>query len=368
MSAINKALTDLAKKDSAASAELEPAVIPSVKRSSPKLWIGIGVGFSLSIGVGSWAVSQQASSVVQSKPLAIQAPIIEEAQPAGESKDTYTSSPTNKMVAREVTIFEPEVVITNAKATPQKTNTASKTVSIAVQEQPQRVTAPVVDKPILIAKNTTPPAEKQGSIVIQKVELTTEELAQQSIKRAEKALDSNELNEALSHYEKALRYTPQDEVIRQKLAALYYGKKDSPKAFDILQEGIRLNTDSERLRLNLSQLLVKEGQNQAALTPLVHLNDSPSVKYLSMRAALAQQLKKQDLALESYQKLVLLDETNGRWWLGLGIQRERNKEFAEAKVAYENALTRIGLSSQSQNFIKDRLSVLKFLEENPNAN
>ncbi|WP_117236073.1 tetratricopeptide repeat protein [Vibrio maerlii] len=383
MSAINKALSDLATQESAQAKELKLAEIPKVKRFSPKLWLGVGIGFSLSIGVGSWAMSQQQKSIVTSSPVQSEATEVPRTVVTVDVVDVEPSSPTNKVVESQVEVFsrpESKTIKTESliASTVSLESTAKKTATKTTDKAPVKVAdSPKVSvekkitqvpEPFLIAKNSTPQKNNGGSIVIEKVQLTPTQLAEQSVQRAEKALDSNELEEALNHYQRALRYTPNDEIIRQKLAALYYGKKDPSKAFDLLQEGIKLNEDSERLRLNLSQLLIKEGQEQAALTPLVHLSEQPSIKYLSMRAALAQKLKQQDIALTSYQQLVKLDESNGRWWLGLGIQLERSKQFAEAKTAYTNALGRMGISSKSQAFIQDRLSLLNSLEGNPNAN
>ncbi len=88
-----------------------------------------------------------------------------------------------------------------------------------------------------------------------------------------------------------------------------------------MQRGIELNPEGETLRIALSKLLMREQQTEAALTPLAYLPAEASVDYLSLRAALAQKIKQNEIALESYQKLTEKDENNGRWWLGLAIQK-----------------------------------------------
>lgn len=66
-------------------------------------------------------------------------------------------------------------------------------------------------------------------MIVEQVSLTPEQLAQKALQRAQKAMESNELQTAVSAYTEALRYTPHDEMARQKLAALYYGKGDGAK-------------------------------------------------------------------------------------------------------------------------------------------
>ncbi len=94
----------------------------------------------------------------------------------------------------------------------------------------------------------------------------------------------------------------------------------------------------------------------------MHLPPAPSRDYLAMRAALAQKQKQNQIALESYQQLTQREPDNARWWLGLGIQQERALDFSAAIVAYQQALGKVGISNQSQAFIRDRLNILKQLE------
>ena len=54
MSTINNALSELAKKESKVA--IEAAEVPKVKTRSP--WIWVTAGFSLSLAMGGWAVSQ----------------------------------------------------------------------------------------------------------------------------------------------------------------------------------------------------------------------------------------------------------------------------------------------------------------------
>ncbi|MDW2288118.1 MSHA biogenesis protein MshN, partial [Vibrio sp. 1562] len=223
------------------------------------------------------------------------------------------------------------------------------------------------DAPMLIAQvanapsNTTTNLVEESSMRIEQVELSHRQLSLKAISRAEKAIDANDMETALSAYTEALRYEPSNIETRQKLAALYFGKGDTRKSYEILQEGINLDKDNQPLRLALSKLLVKANQPSAALSPLVHLPPMPSRDYLAMRAALAQKQKQNDSAVESYQLLTQREPDNARWWLGLAIQQERALTFTAAINSYNEALGKVGISNQSQAFIRDRLTILKQL-------
>ncbi len=407
MSAINKALSEISEKTSPSA--LTRADIPQISRSKP--WVWLAAGFSLSLAVGGWAVSRgpvpageiaqyQQSVVPQAEDMAVQAATY--SSPASDSSTRISqtiSSPTSKVTPElnhqvynkplgrqsvaevtEVRTLETVGSKTAASETvPSKTITpetvaseaaALKTVSSKTSApqadnfQPRKQPVVVAEAPVLVAQLATAPGVKsrpvsESSMTIEHVELTHRQLAEKALGRAEKAMDANDMQTALSAYSEALRYDPANADTRQKLAALYFGKGDTRKAYEIIQEGIKSDTDSQVLRLALSKLLIKAGQHEAALSPLVHLPPASGKDYLAMRAVLAQKQKQNEIALESYQLLTQRDPENARWWLGLGIQQERALQFADAISSYQKALSKVGISNQSQAFIRDRLTILK---------
>ena len=383
MSVINNALSELAKKKSATS--IEAAVVPKVKTRSPLVWVV--AGFTLSLAMGGWAISQgpAVEHSISTQDTQVQVSVVDS---SGEMQDVVTqtlSSPTKKLVTLDVTPRSAESTVaansvqaksTKASSTPKviKPHVASKPLSApktTKTEVPQPIyVASVAKKDLVPISNEIESSDSSANseMLIEQVELTPEQLSENAQGRAQKALDANDLTGALKGYTEALRYTPRNEDVRQKLAILYFGKGDTRKAYELYQSGIKLNINSEKLRLGLSKLLVKANQAEAALSPLVHLPPNPTQDYLAMRAALSQKSQQEDIALESYQKLVEVDSDNARWWLGLAIQQERQLDFSAAKESYQGALTRVGISSQSQNFVRDRLKIIKALEESGDAN
>ncbi|MEZ9885304.1 tetratricopeptide repeat protein [Vibrio splendidus] len=381
MSVINNALSELAKKKSATS--IEAAVVPKVKTRSPLVWVV--AGFTLSLAMGGWAISQgpTVEHSISTRDAQVQVSVLES---PGEMQDVVTqtlSSPTKKLVTLDLTprSAESTVAANNVQVKPTSSTSKARTPDVTPKPLSTAKASNIdIPKPIYVAsvakKDPAPISnEKEYSdssanseMLIEQVELTPEQLSVNAQGRAQKALDANDLTGALKGYTEALRYTPRNEEVRQKLAILYFGKGDIRKAYELFQSGIKLNINSEKLRLGLSKLLVKANQAEAALSPLIHLPPNPTQDYLAMRAALSQKSQQEDIALESYQKLVEIDSDNARWWLGLAIQQERQLDFSAAKESYQGALIRIGISSQSQNFVRDRLKIIKALEESGDAN
>ncbi|HHG3114373.1 MSHA biogenesis protein MshN [Vibrio parahaemolyticus] len=355
MSAINKALSELAEKTSPS--ELTRAEIPNVSRSKPWLWLV--AGFSLSLAVGGWAVSQgpaPSDEITSFQPSATQ-PL------ETTNADRLASSPTNKMTPETSNVVYSKPVEKPRAVAALPTSQPSEGVFGSRADADMSSNAPMLIAQVANApSNTTANLVEESSMHIEQVELSHRQLSLKAISRAEKAIDANDMETALSAYTEALRYEPSNIETRQKLAALYFGKGDTRKSYEILQEGINLDKDNQPLRLALSKLLVKANQPSAALSPLVHLPPMPSRDYLAMRAALAQKQKQNDIALESYQLLTQREPDNARWWLGLAIQQERALTFTAAINSYNEALGKVGISNQSQAFIRDRLTILKQLE------
>ncbi|WP_122053995.1 lipopolysaccharide assembly protein LapB [Vibrio sp. Evd11] len=386
MSVINNALSELAKKKSATS--FEAVVVPKVKTRSPLVWVV--ASFTLSLAMGGWAISQGPviEQSISTRDLQVQVSVVDDSNSIQEAVQPI-SSPTKKLVTLDSSTLSTENTVTVKSVQAKPSVSESVVISSPKTTKQQTLAKPLstpktvnteITQPIYVAsvakKDPTPISNEHGAsdvsehsrMLIEQVELTPEQLSTNAQGRAQKALDANDLTGALKGYTEALRYTARDEDVRQKLAILYFGKGDTRKAYELFQSGIKLNINSEKLRLGLSKLLIKANQSEAALSPLIYLPPNPSQDYLAMRAALSQNSQLEEVALESYQKLVEVDSDNARWWLGLAIQQERQLDLTAAKASYQSALTRVGISSQSQNFVRDRLKILNALEESGDAN
>lgn len=381
MSVINNALADIANKDVDIAPKLVRAEITVVKSANNLAW-AVG-GFTLSLCIGGWAVSQQMTTIATpiAEPLSIPTQDAQLIQPTIVS--SMNSSPTSKVIENaNISVYVESTTSEATNVAPlrqvEKSNSSHRTIKSASSKSvpPPVLIAQVsssVKRKETAAKQAVTPVKKEsfvgtGTMEVEQVELTPLQLANYAIERGKKELDSNNLDSAITEFETALRYQPSDEETRKRLAALYYGKKELRKSAELLQHGIRLNENSQVLRMALSKILIKENQPEAALSPLIYLPENVGTDYLAMRAALAQQIKNSAVAFETYQMLVEKEPDNARWWLGLAIQQERKMMYPEAKKSYLEATERVGVSKQTQSFIRDRLNILDSLEDASGAN
>ncbi|HGH6007610.1 TPA: tetratricopeptide repeat protein [Vibrio cholerae] len=383
MSVVNEALAKSAQRSHSRLSNIER--IDVAKPKARPAWLWVMLGFGVSLAVGGWSISLQSVDTIPSSAEVVRPEVSSPTQKTTQQSIALYQAPVNsEALANKNTLVQKETL-------PKNETAVNKTLLAKVDSQPISLKQTVNRQQEQAALGTELNAEpvlnladnselsffeeevsslpsSSPVMIVEQVSLTPEQLAQKALQRAQKAMESNELQTAVSAYTEALRYTPHDETVRQKLAALYYGKGDGRKAFDLMQAGIERNPDGEVLRLALAKLLVKEKQDAAALVPLAYLPSQPSIEYLSLRAALAQKTKQDEIARESYQQLTEKDPNNGRWWLGLAIQQERALQWPAAQRAYQQALNKVGLSSQSQAFIHQRLQLLASLEETQGAN
>ncbi|RJK85388.1 MSHA biogenesis protein MshN [Vibrio cholerae] len=383
MSVVNEALAKSAQRSHSRLSNIER--IDVAKPKARPAWLWVMLGFGVSLAVGGWSISLQSVDTIPSSAEVVRPEVPSPTQKTTQQSIALYQAPVNsealvknETLVQKETLPKNETSVKNAVLAKVESSPSSFKQTANRQREQTTLGSELNAEPALnLADNSEPSffEEEVSSLpssspvmIVEQVSLTPEQLAQKALQRAQKAMESNELQTAVSAYTEALRYTPHDEMARQKLAALYYGKGDGRKAFDLMQAGIERNPDGEVLRLALAKLLVKEKQEASALVPLAYLPSQPSIEYLSLRAALAQKTKQDEIARESYQQLTEKDPNNGRWWLGLAIQQERALQWPAAQHAYQQALNKVGLSSQSQAFIHQRLQLLASLEETQSAN
>ncbi|EKF9602316.1 tetratricopeptide repeat protein [Vibrio cholerae] len=383
MSVVNEALAKSAQRSHSRLSNIER--IDVAKPKARPAWLWVMLGFGVSLAVGGWSISLQSVDTIPSSAEVVRPEVPSPTQKTTQQSIALYQAPVNsealvknETLVQKETLPKNETSVKNAVLAKVEGSPTSLKQTANRQREQTALGSELNAEPVLnLADNSEPSffEEEVSSLpssspvmIVEQVSLTPEQLAQKALQRAQKAMESNELQTAVSAYTEALRYTPHDEMARQKLAALYYGKGDGRKAFDLMQAGIERNPDGEVLRLALAKLLVKEKQEASALVPLAYLPSQPSIEYLSLRAALAQKTKQDEIARESYQQLTEKDPNNGRWWLGLAIQQERALQWPAAQHAYQQALNKVGLSSQSQAFIHQRLQLLASLEETQSAN
>ena len=193
---------------------------------------------------------------------------------------------------------------------------------------------------------------------ISRTQLSPQALAEKKITEAEQSMEVNELGKAESLFEEVLLLLPNHETARKQLAALWYGKKAYQDAINLLSQGIALAPRAEEMRLMSARIYFEQGQAQRALDILNPVNNSQSIELQALLANVAAQLNDHKSASSAYQKLLTLEPSVGRWWLGLAVSLDSQGQFKQASNAYSQAIATGNLSSNTMQFARQRLSEL----------
>ncbi len=220
------------------------------------------------------------------------------------------------------------------------------------------------DKPetkVTIAEKVIPKAKskaKTKAMSVSRRQLSADELAQQKLALAEKALAAKQISKAEKLLEDVVIITPNDSQTRKKLAALWFGRQAYQDAVNLLSQGIALNGKDSSLRQMKARIHLKQGQVTAALNTLKPLAKLEDEQYQIMLANTAQQANHHNSAADAYKTLIKMQPEMGRWQLGLAVLYDKNSQFDLASKAYKTALTKNDLSVSSEQFVKERIQAI----------
>lgn len=189
-------------------------------------------------------------------------------------------------------------------------------------------------------------------------QLSVDELAEQKLALAEKALAAKQVSKAEKLLEDVVILRPSDSQSRKKLAALWFGRQAYQDAINILSQGIALNGKDSSLREMKARIYISLGRFTAALKTLKPMASLKDEQYQVMLANTAQQAQQNEVAVDAYNMLIVMQPEQGRWQLGLAVLYDKNSQFNLASSAYKIALTKNDLSLSSENFIKQRIQVI----------
>lgn len=174
-------------------------------------------------------------------------------------------------------------------------------------------------------------------------------------------LKSGQIAIAEIQLRKALELNPQHVEARELLAGLLLKSDRTQEAASIILDGISMHPDQWAFPRLYAHLLIKQGDNKAALDALTR--NIPGIEkateYHALLAAVYQRLGQYADAAATYRKLVSIMPHKGVWWMGLGISLEAEGKVQDAVNAFNRARRTNTLNSELLRFVDQRLSSLK---------
>ncbi len=185
------------------------------------------------------------------------------------------------------------------------------------------------------------------------VESSEEQLYQHAIQLTA----SGQNAEAISLLKQLVNNYPNNFKTREYLANLLIQQNNKLAAANLLDVGIKLSPEHIIFIEMKAQLLVGQGRVNEAL--LLLQKNSPSIEnepnYYALMAALYQRQGRANLAANLYKKLLTIQSSNAKWWVGLGIALDALGDHPQAFEAYTNADSIGNLNPELKNFLSAQL-------------
>lgn len=203
----------------------------------------------------------------------------------------------------------------------------------------------------------------EPSMSVRRVQLSPAQLAARNLEKAEEAFSKGQQQQGQELLEQALTVQPLNTVVRERLAAYWYGRGYGNRALAILQQGIQLEPQAADLKLLLARMYQRLDMSADALEVLksMTLRAERAREGLSIRAELAWKAADYEQAVADYQALTQAQPGNARWWLGLALALDDSDVAAAAAAAdaYRQALQIGGFTAATNLYIQDRLAQLQ---------
>jgi Flp pilus assembly protein TadD len=334
MSLINQMLRDLEQRELS-----EKAIYPLIQQSvqatkirSPSINRQTLLLIALLIAATIWFYHYSNVKVHKSTPIALSEP------PLPKAKSTPINTFSKKIQLRDIPpLPEP---------TPIAKKVTLKTITLK-QHKSQR--------PLPSQSSRHQQTNTKQALIKKAPRPTPEQQAEKLFKQAQQTV---ELSTVQATLEKALAVSPQHIDARVLLAKTYLTQGRLKKTAELLDHGLQIFPSKLRLINARAQLYLQQKNTSAALQTLQRLDSGKIANetYLSLLAASYQQQQSYSKAVEIYQKLTHLNPDQAKFWLGLGISLDNLGKNRPAFYAYQQALSRKGLSDSVVNYIKQRVN------------
>ena len=370
MSVINQMLKDLdeRKPQTIVGQEQAPVYQASVKSSTKPIIIAVLITVVCAFVTFSlWQMDQQnkqlTEQLAQTQQVPKQIETISVSSPERESNKLAQTSPLSVQPAIASNQIEPKAEpeqisnieqISNTRPVERKIDGEAEVLAQATS----KANIPVSEQTAKPNATMPKPAEPKATMSIARRQLSAPELAEQKFKQAEQALLLNQVQKAEGLFEEVLLLTPQNNLARQQLAALWFGRQDYQAAVNLLQQGISQAPNNIEFRLMQARIFQRQGNFRAAYDVLIEKAQTPNVDYQALLANAAQQSQQFNAAIEAYQFLMQAQPQQAKWLLGLAVAYDSDSQFEQALLAYKQAVQQGGLSATTLNFAKQRLQEL----------
>ena len=210
--------------------------------------------------------------------------------------------------------------------------------------------------------NQTEKKARQETVTTMKqvAQVTAEQQAYEYFQAGKKAFTFGLVKEAISQLQKCIAVLPEHIECRSLLAAAFYGRQDTDKASELLEQGLSITPNSMEWRTLLAKIYVDGKQYRKVLSVLSQqYEEQAETDFWILKGIAAQRLELHEAALRSFKKVVEAEPGQGKWWVAMGSSAEALNQWQKASQYYTTA-TQVGaLAPASQRYAAERLRFIR---------
>ncbi len=276
-------------------------------------------------------------------------------------QEAISHQPTNTLVeASAVPVIEP-ANIEPAKIEPVNIEPVSfQEPAQTLKQQNNQKSQTITDTDPLVI----PEAKAEGNqqqIVKSNRQIDKKAQAERLYRSAREKVHARQDLEAVDLLEQALKSSDEFHKARILLFTLLLQQQQITSLQPRLEYSIKQWPTVHEYRQVKARLLSYQSDNEAAMQLLE--SDIPVVseapEYHELLAYVAQQLKKDLIAIKHYQMLLQQNSNRADWWLGVAVSEDRLGNNQPALQAYQQAINKQGLSSTVQAYAQKRIKALQ---------
>ena len=313
------------------------------------------------------------------EPIVERAPVdkpVEQPQPRALPKDDEAVAPSVQAVKNTATLASAtieankeqaptdRIAISAAKLQASKTKESASDNSASIEPQvikPTEASLPATQPVARAKKNTVKRAPVQSIGVVKEARpVTNAELDQQFAEKIQKDLQEGRASEAYRLLENRLTKADDMPVSATLFAELLIDDGAFSRAQQLLDRYLVLYPASQQLRIKQLRLLVVQGLFADALDSIGAFDSRllKSIEVMELQAVSLQSSGDYEAASFVYQNLLVRNQDNARWWMGLAVAFDANAQTSEARQAFLKALELRQLTAELSNYAEQRVAQL----------
>ncbi|WP_258807469.1 lipopolysaccharide assembly protein LapB [Pseudidiomarina sp. CB1] len=358
MSVINRMLRDLDKRQQQ---DRQTVSTPAAAAPKPFPWGWVlGAIVIIAIAVTAVMVIWQ-TTTSQPEPVEVTTTTAPSNEPATTSTPA-TSKATQPQQEPAAIVTEPTAAaVPVAAATQPQQRLQPEPIAQTSASDNESQVAQTAQEQVVATPEQPPVADEkpQGTMQVERVELSAEELAEVKLKQAREAMQKGERQRAGSLFEQVIALAPEHVAARSELAAYWYGRGQISSALAVLEQGLELQPQQSRWQLLYAKILLEGGAYQRVVDALrqINPNAAEAADLYQLRAAAANEVGRYASAAADY--VVLAERTGeGRWWLAAAVAFEDAQQPDAAMRSYQQALATDTLNADARNYAQQRLNTL----------